>query len=235
MKLLAQAKFDSASNPAARPPSSLGTRPGTAGVGSALGGGKAAKRQGVRNQSVGDWSSSPVGNLSSILELPPDEESAYSAYQSPIRKITTAQSQSRPSFIVESDSPSKAIKVPLLLLTAFKYIPSDEQRHDFLLKAFTLLKFIFYDVWDPVTPARRWWDSFIIVLMFYILVVTPYAVAFEIDPTNRSSPVGVLNIIISTFFLTDILVRPTVPNPDPHPDPELDPDLDPDLLLHPLS
>ena len=51
------------------------------------------------------------------------------------------------------------------------------------------LQYILWDVLDHPQPFRTWWLVFILSLMCYVIIVTPYLIAFNIG-TASGAPAG---------------------------------------------
>lgn len=102
----------------------------------------------------------------------------------------------------------KAQQIPLMVLMAFRYNSKEgEERHPAVQKTIEVTKHIFWDVWDPITPSRRFWDSVILCCMVYILLCTPYIIAFNINMLDTRSSIVVVDIVVVTLFLIDILLN----------------------------
>ncbi len=49
------------------------------------------------------------------------------------------------------------------------------------------VKELVWEVWDPSHPYHIRWDFLMLLLMVYVVVVTPYFIAFEINTVSKSS------------------------------------------------
>ena len=42
-------------------------------------------------------------------------------------------------------------------------------------------QYYMWEVWDPTFPVRLNWDVLMILLLLYVMVVTPYVIGFNIS------------------------------------------------------
>ncbi|PNH04113.1 Protein LAP2 [Tetrabaena socialis] len=66
---------------------------------------------------------------------------------------------------------------------------------------------VFWDVVHPGSVARTAWDMFMVVLLVYVAVVTPYVIGFDIVYDDLSSFLGLAELVLNGFFLLDIFLN----------------------------
>lgn len=59
------------------------------------------------------------------------------------------------------------------------------------------------DAFDPNARWRQWWDGFMLVLVGYVLFVTPYELAF-VNTVRLGSPLFVANACVDAAFVGDV-------------------------------
>ncbi|KAG1678597.1 hypothetical protein FOA52_012604 [Chlamydomonas sp. UWO 241] len=75
--------------------------------------------------------------------------------------------------------------------------------------------YLFWDIWEPDSLFRKHWDYLILLLMVYVVIITPYLIAFEISTTDMSAPITIIDLSINSLFLLDVCLNFRTSYPDP--------------------
>ena len=76
----------------------------------------------------------------------------------------------------------------------------------------------FIEIWDPDNIYHIYWDMMMLCLMLYIIIFTPYFIAFDITTSNLNNPIAIVDLVVNCIFMLDVLLvfRCSYPNPDPN-------------------
>ncbi|GAX74589.1 hypothetical protein CEUSTIGMA_g2037.t1 [Chlamydomonas eustigma] len=164
-------------------------------------------------------STGPKINQVAPVMLKQVEQDFYEEHQGPVRKDNSQNSYVEMDNALSSFSRQKLahdikehgrlhIGVPL-------------HRWDFMFEGeiFRPKRFLTDLLWTVVDPANRWrirWDVVLIIAMVYVVVLSPYYIAFDVDTSNLKNAPGAVDLFVNCIFMLDILLnfRTAYPNAD---------------------
>lgn len=69
-----------------------------------------------------------------------------------------------------------------------------------------VLQAVLWDLIDPHSSFRFYWDLLLLVELVYVMLVSPFVICFGVD-YRVSDPLGVLEIFIDCTFAIDIFLN----------------------------